>query len=130
MLYFGSSGILQELGKEKAAEKIRELAKENYPDAFNSKIIVERTLSVDINGLTISGTFDRYDGELKKLQDYKSASVYAYIYEESKKKWYEQVNVYAYMLREHGLPVEEAEIIAIFKDWSRMGLARQKVLLE
>lgn len=121
-----AANVLEELGKIPAAEKIRLLARETYPTAFNSDDLIEKTLVIEVDGLTISGTLDKYVAGSKMLQDYKSASVYAYIYEESKKKWYEQVNIYAYMLREHGYPVEQAEIITIFKDWSRMGLMKQK----
>lgn len=121
-----AANVLADLDKIPAAEKIRALAREKFPEAFNTEDLIEKNLVIEIDGLTISGTLDKYVAESKKLQDYKSASVYAYIYEESKKKWYEQVNIYAYMLREHGYPVEEAEIIAIFKDWSRMGAMRSK----
>lgn len=121
-----AANVLGDLGREKGAENLRALAKEFFPDAFDSNNLIERTLTLEIDGFTISGTIDRYLGEKKRLEDYKSASVWKYIYEEEKKKWYAQQNVYAAMLRENGYEVNEAGITALFKDWSHMAQVRQK----
>lgn len=121
-----AANVLDELNFNEAAEKLRNIARKKFPEAFNTKNLIEHTMSLEVNGLVISGTIDKFDFEAGRLQDYKSASVWAYIYEESKKKWYAQQNIYAAMLREHGYTVNEAEIIAIFKDFSNMAKMRQK----
>jgi hypothetical protein len=125
-------GVLEEIGTEetkRAAEYLRGLARSEYPDAFNDDNLIEKTLSCtfDIDGMPIelSGTVDKYEGLEKTLRDYKITSVYSYIYEESRHKWYSQQNVYAYMLRQHGFPVEKAYISAFFKDWKRMEAMRK-----
>ena len=114
----------------KAADWMRNLAREKWPEAFDDSIMVESTLSLPVNidtdTITISGTVDKFETETGTLKDYKTASVYSYIYKESREKWYAQQNVYAYMLRELGYEVNSAKIIAFFKDWSRTGMLRSK----
>ena len=128
-----AAAVLERLGGEKhlkAAKYLMEEAKLRFPDAFDDSVITEKTLTIsidtEIGSLELSGTFDKYWVELKKLEDYKVTSVWGYLYEESKKKWYAQLNVYAYMLREHGYEVDEAIITAIFRDWKAIEKARNK----
>lgn len=133
--HFGARAIMQaaEVFHDMEAEKDRaigdrlvELCKEKFPAEFESKDLIEHTLSVVIDGMEISGTMDKFVFETGTLQDYKVTGSYAYVYEESKKKWYAQQNIYAYMLREHGYTVNNAEIIALFKDWNKFKTFKQK----
>lgn len=101
----------------KAAEWLEKYTKKHHP-ATESKYIFEKTLVVEVDGMTISGTFDLYNKETKTLHDYKLCSIFSYIYPESRKKWNAQINVYAYMLRRQGIKVEKASVIAMFRDWS------------
>ena len=124
---------LDEIGGGKtggAADYLRELARSEFPDAFNSEILVEKTVSVVVKGkhgtLELSGTCDKFEVAACRLRDYKLTSTYAYTYEESKKKWYAQLNVYAFMFREMGYEVDEAVITALFKDWKTSGKFHSK----
>jgi hypothetical protein len=118
--------ICMKLGDAQTAKAIESLVTEKYPDAHNSDVLLEQTLSVEVDGMTISGTMDKFTISKGLLEDYKSTKVYAYLNEESRKKWNAQLNVYAYMLRQHGHEVKEASICAIFKDHSVMNVRRNK----
>lgn len=121
-----AAGVLNEQSREKsdeslskASEYLKKKASELFPGHANDDVITEQTLSVTIDGMTISGTFDRLVKSEKLLQDYKNCSVYQYIYPESRKKWAAQVNLYRYLIfKQLGILVEKAQIIAIFRDWS------------
>src|SRR5919202_467443 len=80
--------------------------------------LIEHTLSTEINGLTVTGTFDLYrkDGV---LVDYKFVSVWTTI-DGVKREWEQQLNLYAELLRRHGFPVNRLELVAIYRDWSKM----------
>jgi len=121
-----ASGVLSLIAEEdgdermkKASEYVEKVAREKFPNAFNNDVITEKTLTITVDGMAISGTFDRFIISEEKLQDYKNTSVYEYIYPEARKKRYAQFNIYAAMLREHGYKVSKAELIYIFRDWSR-----------
>jgi len=83
-------------------------------------------MTINIDGMLISGTMDKFIIDEGILEDYKTCSSWAYVYEESKKKWYGQLNTYAYMLRKKGYKVNKARIIAIFRDWSESSRMRSK----
>ena len=114
----------------KAAEYLRSLAHEKFPKAFDSDIMLEQTMSVlittDLGTMEVSGTMDKFNKTTGTLFDYKNTSVYGYIYEESKKKWYAQQNIYAFMLRKHDYEVNEAFISAFFKDFKSFEKMRNK----
>jgi len=123
---FEAKAVLEDMGQEKGAAYIQKIIEENFPDALNPDVLMEKSLTIEVEGMVISGTLDKYTKSLEKLSDYKNCSVWMAIFEESKKKWYAQLNTYAYMLRMNGLPVKEAEIVAIFRDWSPNGLMRSR----
>jgi hypothetical protein len=80
--------------------------------------LIEQTLSTEVSGLTVTGTFDLYrrDGV---LTDYKFVSVWTTI-DGVKREWEQQLNLYAELLRRHGHPVKRLQIVAIYRDWSKM----------
>ena len=110
--------ILMKTDQEKAAKWMYKHIEEMYPDHKNKDIMTEQTLSHTIDGMTFSGTLDRFKISTGELSDYKNTSVWAYMNEESKKKWIGQQNVYAFLLREAGYEVNSASITAIFRDFS------------
>ncbi len=110
---------------QKIANSMKNVCDHIKPET-ESEIMSEVTLHKEVNGYTFSGTIDRFNKRLGRLSDYKVCSVYNYIYPEAKKKWAAQQNVYAYLLREHGYEVNELEIIAIFRDWSRSSMHRNR----
>lgn len=81
--------------------------------------IQEERLEKTIDGLTISGAFDLYDGKTQELHDYKTTSAYTIVYNPlGKEEWVKQMNIYAYLLRDAGFPVKGCKIIAILRDHS------------
>jgi len=110
--------ILMRKDQEKAAKWMYNFIEEQYPDHKDKDVMTEQTLSHTIDGMTFSGTLDRFRISTGALSDYKNTSVWAYMNEESKKKWIGQQNVYAFLLREAGYEVKSASITAIFRDFS------------
>lgn len=81
--------------------------------------ISEERLEKNIDGLTISGAFDLYDGKTQELHDYKTTSAYSITFSPNgKPEWEKQMNIYAYLLEEAGFPVKGLKIICILRDWS------------
>ena len=80
--------------------------------------LIEHTLAAEVEGLTVTGTFDLYrrDGV---LTDYKFVSVWTTI-DGVKREWEQQLNLYAELLRRHNHPVKRLELVAIYRDWSKM----------
>lgn len=116
---------LQELYEKEKHVKYDEIAKDlmkicvkMFPE-LEERYIFEKTMSFEFDGMVISMTFDIYDKIEKKLMDYKVCSVYQYMFEESRKKWFSQQNCYVYGLRKAGFEVESASIIAIFRDYQK-----------
>ena len=101
-----------------AAKYIRHKADIHFPDASNSDIVTEQTLSLEVDNMVLSGTFDRLMKSSKTLQDYKSTSVNSYMYADTHEKWEKQLNIYRYMIYHVlGVLVEKIEVIGIFRDW-------------
>ena len=77
---------------------------------------VEERLFLDIEGVTISGQYDRLDLSNKTLQDYKVTTTYKSNGDDS---WEKQLNILRYLALQNKYEVEKLEIVAIFRDWSR-----------
>lgn len=80
--------------------------------------IKESRIKIQIGGYTLSGQFDLYDAETKKITDYKTASVWKIIFGDFE-EWRRQLLIYAYMMNSIGFPVERGEIVALLKDHSK-----------
>jgi hypothetical protein len=81
--------------------------------------IQEERMEKTIDGLTISGAFDLYDGKTQELHDYKTTSAYTIVYNPTgKEDWIRQMNIYSYLLQDAGFPVKGCKIIAIIRDHS------------
>lgn len=96
-----------------------------FPE-LEERYIFERTLTLEVGSHMISGTFDLYDKATGILYDYKTTSIFSYIYPESRIKWKYQTNVYAYMLEKEGYPVNGIKVVALFRDWKKYDLMRDK----
>jgi len=83
----------------------------------HSEQIAEERVSATLGGWTVSGQADLWTAPAK-LEDYKVTSVWSYILG-GKIEWEQQLNMLAYLYRSIGFPVEQAQIVAIFRDWSR-----------
>jgi len=106
------------LGKKEVANKLFAYANSI---AQNDNEICENTISMEIDGTILSGTFDRYIKDLMKLRDYKSTTVNMATNISIIKHWTLQLNTYASMIREMlDLPVMEIEVVVFMKDWTKM----------
>lgn len=119
-------GALIKHGNEGLAKELLSFVEEKFPRFKDPDVFLEKTMSIEIDGMTISGTMDKFTQSTGVLEDYKNCSTWAYINEESKKKWYAQQNIYAYMLRQNGHTVNKSIINAIFRDFSKSAGLRNK----
>lgn len=107
----------------KAAEWLKQYAKDNFPN--NENLFLERTLSFEFGGYEISGTQDVFNAETGLLQDWKTCTVSSTTYyDQEKLSWEQQQNIYAYALRKLGYTVNKIEIVAIYRDWSKMKIPK------
>lgn len=84
--------------------------------------VAERRLSINVEGWSVSGSMDRYIDGL--LQDYKVVTAYKFKDGGVPIEYEQQLNVYAEILRQHGHPVNVAEIVGILRDWSKLEARR------
>lgn len=78
----------------------------------------EMRLFANVEGLNISGEFDRYDMDGSTILDYKVTSAKAFMYETHRHDWENQLNTYAFLLRLHGEEPKALNAIVILKDFS------------
>jgi len=78
----------------------------------------EERLFAEVDGKIISGGIDLYEDEV--ISDFKFTSVWSYIYGSRIREWEEQLNIYAYLYRKAGFNVKKLQIVAIFRDWSKI----------
>lgn len=84
--------------------------------------VAERRLTIQVEGWTVSGAMDRYiDGT---LQDYKTVTAYKFKDGGVPIEYEQQLNIYSEILRQHGHPVNRAEIVGILRDWSKLEARR------
>lgn len=80
----------------------------------------EEELKLEVRGWTLIGHYDLsellLDGEL--LTDYKLTSVWA-VKEGVKAEWEAQLNIYAHLIRAAGRRVNQLQLVAIGRDWSK-----------
>ena len=78
----------------------------------------EERLKVSIGKYILSGQFDLYCAEEKKITDYKTASVWKVIFGDFT-DWRRQLLIYAWMLTQTGFDVKSGEVVALLKDHSK-----------
>ncbi len=115
-----AAGVLRKLGEDKGADYLHKMIKDKLEEIIDTDVIVEKTMTMEVLGWTLSGTMDRYIQSMKELNDYKTTGATAVMFPEAKKLWDAQLNIYAEMLRELGFEVDKAVIIAVLKDWGKM----------
>lgn len=87
-------------------------------------LLTEERFSTEVLGWKVSGQIDRLEAD-GTLEDFKSTSAWTLVYEpKGRKEWHQQLNLYALLLREHGYPVRQARIVALFKDHSKRDLVK------
>lgn len=88
--------------------------------------IVERRMFVKYNGWIISGQLDRFRAETQTLQDFKLSSIWEAVHGLRDERHY-QTNMYALMMQlTENITPNNAEIIMIFRDWSKRKARREK----
>lgn len=79
----------------------------------------ENWLSVEVqNGYELSGIFDLYDDATGTVTDYKTATVWKFIYKEFD-DWRTQCLAYVWLLRKIGFNARRGEIVGMLKDHSK-----------
>lgn len=89
----------------------------------NEVEVAERRLAIAVDGIIVSGGMDLYLSSTQTLLDYKVTSVW-----KAKMgippEWEQQLNLYAQILRQNGHPVKQLQVLAIFRDWSKLEARR------
>ncbi len=110
---------------KRAGNYLKKVKPQIFFKSEDEEYLYEVTITLEIDGMVISGTFDLYHKATRKLQDYKVLSVWNYVFPEARKKFIAQLNCYAYMLTQEGFPVDSASVIMIFRDWSASKAAKE-----
>ena len=105
-------------------EMIAEVLSREEPKRTSSLITEERFYG-KIGSYTISGKPDWYDTETKRVEDYKTTSVWK-IVKNDYFDWEAQLNIYRWLLVTNGYEVEELQINAILKDWKKHEISRSE----
>ncbi len=88
--------------------------------------VVERRLSILIEGWKVSGSMDRFVLSNGLLQDYKLTTVYKVKGGRLPEEWVKQLNIYAEILRQNGETVKTLQIVALLRDWSKGLVEREE----
>jgi len=92
--------------------------------AGTDRYIVETRFYTVIGDKKIGGKIDIYDRETQMLSDYKICSRYV-VNDGVKEEWVAQNSINALLMRRNDVPVKAAQIVAIFRDWSKMAAERK-----
>jgi len=93
--------------------------------AASDRYVAEQRFFMEFEGTRISGKPDLYDSETMTLQDWKITSRYA-TKEGPKPEWIAQANLNRYLLWKNNIQVKEIQYVAIYRDWSKMMVARNR----
>lgn len=91
---------------------------------YDNQAISEKRLFAHIEGVNLSGQFDRLILEEGILQDYKVTSVARFKHQLVESEWENQLNTYAMLLRRHGVEVKALQIVAFLRDWHKASSQR------
>ena len=83
----------------------------------NEHELKEERLKMQFGKYTISGQFDLYSFDKRKITDYKSTSVWKIVHK-SFDDWKRQGDIYSMLMLSYGFPVNEIEVVAFLKDHS------------
>jgi hypothetical protein len=93
--------------------------------AASDRYITETRFVINFEGTRVGGQIDLYDKDEMKLQDWKITSRYT-TKEGPKPEWIAQGNLNRYLLWKCNVQVKQIEYIAIYRDWSKMMVARNR----
>ena len=95
-----------------ALHHVLERAGENTP-----ALVPEKRLSTSYDGWLISGKTDLYETKDAELTDYKTSSVWAFVF--GKIEWEQQLNVYRWLMDRNGISVRSLSVTLFCTDWRR-----------
>jgi hypothetical protein len=78
---------------------------------------VERRLFSEVNGWTVSGAYDLFEGGI--LMDYKFTTVWSVKGDEPKTEWEQQLNLLRALAVRNGMEVTGLRNVALLRDWSK-----------
>jgi len=97
---------------------VHEMLEKAAPD----NALVEEYFRTPVGDYVLSGVADLYeivDGR-GILSDYKTTSAWGRVYEELPRiEHVRQLNCYAHLYRVAGFPVDELQVVALYRDWSK-----------
>ena len=96
---------------------------ENHQEADHE--LKEERIKVPFQNTIISGQFDLYNSNEKKITDYKTASVWKFIYKDFE-DWKHQTLIYCWLMNQIGFDANKGEIVAFLKDHSKTESERKK----
>jgi len=92
------------------------LVHKQLEEAAGKNALTEELLTVNVNGVKVSGSADVWEDGV--LCDFKTTSAYS-VKSGLKPEWTKQLSMYALMYRNQGFTVRSAIITAILRDWSK-----------
>lgn len=90
----------------------------DYIRKYDTEAMTEQRIFTHVEGMLLSGQFDRLIVANGCIQDYKVTSVARFNHQKHESEWENQLNTYAFLLRRHGVTVNSLQVIAILRDWS------------
>jgi hypothetical protein len=96
----------------------------DYIRKYDTEAQTEQRLFTHVEGMLLSGQFDRLIVSKGIIQDYKVTSVARFNHQKHESEWENQLNTYAFLLRKHGVDIRALQIVAILRDWSDFSAER------
>src|SRR3990167_2045795 len=112
---------------EDASERIYSLLGQSIHtilERANQTGIAERRMSIMVEGWKISGGMDLVCKD-RILSDYKTVTAWKFKNGQAPIEHEQQLNVYAEILRQNGEEVASLQVVAILRDWSKLGARRE-----
>lgn len=95
--------------------------------ASEEQALAEKRFSIICEEWRISGGMDRIVVKDGLIQDYKFVTVHKVKGKDTApEEWVRQLNIYAEILRQNKIEVRALQIVAIFRDWSKLAAKREE----
>lgn len=96
----------------------------DYIRKHDTEAQTEQRIFTHVEGMLLSGQFDRLIVSQGIIQDYKVTSVARFNHQKHESEWENQLNTYAFLLRRHGVDIRALQIVAVLRDWSELNAER------
>lgn len=87
--------------------------------------LAEKRWDMRVHGWKLSGGMDRLLLDEGTLQDYKFTTAFKVKNGQLPEEWVKQLNIYIELLRSNGKIVKKAQIVALYRDWSKLQARRE-----